>query len=177
MVFTAPPPGSPAAIVDTGSLIFGNFVPLVSSGYSVALGQDCASLNSATPANGQLSVGMMGFVPVDPWSNRPVVADYGLSLAVAMNQSSYNYTQSTRNAQNNCANPTTHDVIENWSTEGWALMTEAFASADSGANVTQWNIVQGGDILATKDFSLSKNENGDSTGASGTMVLFHKPLP
>jgi hypothetical protein len=175
MFFTEPPEGSPRPITDTQALILGDFAPLVARDYHVAIGEDCASLNSSTAIGGRLGVGMMGFIPLDTWTARPVIADFALSIAAEMNRSTFNYTQRHRDAQNNCADPSTSDVMENWSTQGYSLIGDHFTSPDAGLNITGWTVTSGSDILATKDFTLRKTENGNSTTVTTQMVLFHTP--
>jgi hypothetical protein len=175
MKFNEPLPGAPQPIVDTGALISGDPATLASRAYSVSLQEDCSQLVRASPADGTLAVGMLGFVTDgDPWSPRPRVADYGISLAASPNRSDFSYTLGTRNGAG-CENVQSLSDMTNWSTEAFALIADRFASASSGLYIDGWQVYNGMDILATKEFTLRGGSGGDDTSTTVKMILFHTP--
>jgi hypothetical protein len=178
MAFVEPLPDSPAPILDLGALLTGPLTPMIASGYSVNLNEDCVTLDTKTSKNGQLGVSLMGFTPGEgSATERATVKDFGLSFAMVPNMSEYTFNQRTRDGAA-CVDPHSSTNYESFSTTGGALFLQDFTDGDSGAYATGWTIVGNGDIMATKDISLKGyvSSGDDSINTTIHMILFHKPL-
>ena len=175
MTLTEPIPGSLRPVIGYSSLLLGRPVPLIARDYQVGWTLDCARVDSSTAIGGTLAVGLMSFASPDPYDTRPVVSDFGISLVVSPNRSTYAYTQAMRDPSG-CINPVGGSDVLSWSTEGFPVIADQFIS-DAGVYVTGWTVQQNSATPATKEMPLTHADTGTGEYAKVTlrMVLFHTP--
>lgn len=168
------PPGA----ATLGALILGPAEPLESTTYAVYTSERCRTIDSEQAEDGQLQVGFLSFTPVPSTPESPGVTgeieDVGISLAISPNLSAYAYTN-RREEDNGCGELVSSggDVLS-WSSTLGAHFLNTSVNGENGVWITGWEPVNG-DIIASKDLSLSYGDD-DVTGRGPVrMVLFHAP--
>ncbi|APW39880.1 hypothetical protein RD110_23935 [Rhodoferax koreense] len=154
-------------------------VPLVSSNYTVYYPNTCASVSGVQGVNAGI-LGNLGFTAQSGGvAQRALVQDFVFSPAVVPHGfgSGYSRTLRTPRSSGGCENdPSTSPQYDNWVINGYPTWLESLADPNFGLAIRNWTIV-GGDVMATKEFTTSTSENGDSATVTTRLVLFHKPAP
>jgi hypothetical protein len=165
----------PPTIVLNGALINGDLKPLQSSNYMVTY-QRCSTVNSTTPADGQLMVGYLLFSSQSGGpAQRALVQDFTVSTVLQQNLSKYNVTRRALTSTT-CNLLDTVDRVESWSSTAAKPLFDRYPHPDLGVGINQWTVMNGSDILATKDISFT---DGDPTSGlaivTANLILFHTP--
>jgi len=178
---TLPPEAIPPGAVPIGALIMGEGpAPLESSGYSFTTNQTCRTVDAENPADGNFYVSYLGFIVGDNSPMTPggayTIKDVGLSIAIEQNLSSYNYTDREEETIGCGAVTGSGSHILSWSTTLGAYLLGFASTSENGAWLTDWAPVNG-DIIATKDLTLTDAAPGLTSTGPVRLVLFHTPQP
>lgn len=179
LAFTEPLPDSPMPIRDFEGIISGNLQPMTASNLNIAYTEDCSRLNSQMLKHGQLGVSFLVFTAgTGSVSNRAMVTDFGISIAIATNLSEHNYTFGSR-VDGTCEDAASLTTVESWGTTAGSLLLSRYLTADGGAYINGWQVTQGSDIPATKNISFTARTDDDQGNATvnADLVLFHTPTP
>lgn len=158
-----------------GALILGPGQPLESKGYRVTTQRPCYSIDATKGGNGELIASYLGFTPgmnspKTPGGSAELV-DLGLSIAIGPNLSSYDFTRRDKTDSGCGSVSSTGSDVLSWSSTLGAYLLSLSASADNGAWLDDWKLVNT-DIVATKDLAL---DDGQDSHGSVHLVLFHTP--
>lgn len=158
-----------------GALILGPGQPLESRGYRVTTQRPCYSIDATNSENGELIVSYLGFTPgmnspKTPGGSAELVS-VGVSLAVAPNLSSYDFTEHEKTDSGCGKLSSTGSSVLSWSSTLGAYLLSLSASGDNGAWLDDWKLVNT-DIVATKDLTL---DDGEDSHGSVHLILFHTP--
>jgi hypothetical protein len=169
------PPG--AATV--GALISGGPAPLESTAYAVHTNEPCRTIDAENRADGEFYVSFMGFSPGENSPTTPggsaQITDLGISIAIAQNLSTYDFTQQ-REEEAGCSEVTaTGTEVLSWSTTLGAHWLSDVVSGENGAWISGWMPVNS-EIVATKDITLNESDGSYTSRGPIHLIVFHTPM-